>query len=377
MIIRTELIKETCSKILPAVDDSAIGVVTEMLELTANEDTLKLAVTNKEYYAVVNLPLGEVVPSLHATVNAKLFLKLMAQMTSDTIEFRVNENALIIKGNGTYKLPLIYENDELLTLPEISINNVTSTMSMDGDILVSILQYNSKEIQKNSVVRPVQKLYYVDEEGCITFTSGACVNSFTLETPIKVLFNNKLVKLFKLFKGKTVAFSIGYDAISDEIVQTKVKFECEDICITSVLSCDDTLLNSVPVAAIRRRANTVHPHSVTLSKDAVAETINRLLLFANEGGKDATKFYSTFEFNTDFVTVYDSGKKNTEILYYNNETSNIENVYTAILDLTDLKNIIDTCTEQYITINFGDSQAIVIPRGTIRNVVPEIRISAN
>jgi hypothetical protein len=242
---------------------------------------------------------------------------------------------------------------------------------------LSILTYNSKEIQKNSVVKPVQKLYYVDENGCITFTTGACVNSFVLSQPIKVLFNNKLVKLFKLFRGKTLNFALGYDAISDEIIQTKVKFECEDISITSILSCDDTLLNSVPVTAIRRRANTVHPYSVTLHKDAITETINRLLLFANEGGKDATKFYSTFEFENDFVTVFDSGKKNSEILYYNNENSNVTEKYSAILDLTDLKNIIDTCSEQYVTINFGDNQAIVIPRGNVRNVVPEIHINAN
>lgn len=377
MIIRTELIKETCSKILTAVDESAIGIVTEMLELEVDGETLRLYVTNKEYFTEVNLPLGEKVPPINATVNAKLFLKLVSQMTSDTIEFRVDDNALTVKGNGTYKLPLIFENDDMMHLPKISIDNVTVTMPVDGAILTSILQYNSKEIQKNSVVKPVQKLYYVDETGCITFTSGACVNSFTLAQPIKVLFNNKLVKLFKLFKGKTVNFSLGYDAISDEIVQTKVKFECEDITITSILSCDDTLLNSVPVVAIRKRANTVHPYSVTLHKDAVTEMINRLLLFANEGGKDATKFYSTFEFENDFVTVYDSGKKNSEVLYYNNENSNITEKYTAILDLTDLKSIIDTCAEQYFTINFGDNQAVVIPRGTIRNVVPEIHINAN
>jgi DNA polymerase III sliding clamp (beta) subunit (PCNA family) len=377
MIIRTELIKETCAKILTAVDDSAIGVVTEMLELNIENDTLHLYVTNKEYFAEVKLPLGETVAPLNATVNAKLFLKLIAQMTSDTIEFRVDENVLTVKGNGTYKLPLIFENDNMLHLPRISIDNVTSEMTIDGELLMSILTYNSKEIQKNSVVKPVQKLYYVDESGCITFTSGACVNSFTLSKPIKVLFNNKLVKLFKLFKGKTVNFYLGYDAISDEIVQTKVKFDCEDISITSILSCDDTLLNSVPVEAIRRRANTLHPYSVTLHKDAVTETINRLLLFANEGGKDATKFYSTFEFEGDFVTVFDSGKKNSEILYYNNENSNVTEKYSAILDLTDLKNIIDTCSEQYVTINFGDNQAIVIPRGNVRNVVPEIHINAN
>lgn len=377
MIIRTELIKETCGKILTAVDDSGVSMVTELLEIVAKGEYLHLAVTNNEYFTEVKLPLGEEVAPLHATVNAKLFLKLISHMTSDTIEFRISDNALVIKGNGTYKLPLVFENDVMMNLPRITIENVTNEMTVDGAILLSILQYNSKEISKNSVVRPVQKYYYVDDKGCITFTTGACVNSFTLDAPIKVLFPNKLVKLFKLFKDKKVNFSLGYDAISNDIVQPKVCFECEDIVITSKLVCDDTLINSVPVTAIRNRANTIHPYSVTLSKDALVETINRLLLFTAEGNKDGSKFYSTFEFSSDYVTVYDSGKQNSEILYYNNDDANVTDTYTAILDFTDIKLVLDTCSEQYVTINFGDSQAIVIPRQSVRNVIPEIHVNAN
>ena len=46
------------------------------------------------------------------------------------------------------------------------------------------------------VSNPIQRLYYMDERGAVTFTSGACINNFTLEKPVKILLNNKLVKLF-------------------------------------------------------------------------------------------------------------------------------------------------------------------------------------
>ena len=45
----------------------------------------------------------------HATVNAALFLKLIPQITTDNIELNIKDNLLIVRGNGTYKLPLIYE----------------------------------------------------------------------------------------------------------------------------------------------------------------------------------------------------------------------------------------------------------------------------
>ena len=371
MIIWSEDLKEVSSKILAAVDNNELSTITETLELKVIDKSLYISVTNREYYAQVKLELDQD-EDFHATVNATLFLKLISQITTDTIELSISGNSVIIKGNGTYNIPLIFDGDDLLELPEIKIENITNEFNVNSDILKSILAYNSKELTKGVMSKPVQKLYYLDEQGCITFTSGACVNSFTLERPVKILLNNRLVKLFKLFKNENVKFTLGYDAISEDIIQTKVRFESEDIILTAILSCDDTLINSVPVAAIRGRANNTYPYSINIHKDNLIQTINRLLLFSsNVSGKEVIKPYSTFEFNKDFVTIYDVNKNNKEILYYNNVILDLEEPYTAILDLTDIKTTLDNCAEQYLTINFGDSSAIVLSRGNVKNVIPE------
>lgn len=370
-IIRSEDLKDVCSKILTAVDSTELSIVTETLELYANDGVLTVSVTNREYFAEVKLKLDDV-SDFHATVNAMLFLKLVSQITTDTIELSVSGNVLEVKGNGKYKLPLIYDNEELLVLPKIEINNVTSEFNISSDVLNSILTYNSKELTKGTISRPVQKLYYVDEQGAITFVNGACVNSFTLESPVKLLFNNRLVKLFKLFKEGSVKFTLGYDAISDDIIQTKVKFETEDVTITAVLSCDDTLLSSVPVSAIRGRANGEYPYSVTVDKASLIQTINRLTLFNNTSNA-YSKLYGTFEFGEKAVTIYDTNHENCESIYYQNETSNVEDVYTAMFNLTEFKTTLETCNEPYLTMNFGDGSAMVISRGNIKNVVPEVK----
>lgn len=376
MIIRTEELKDICGKILAAVDSSELSAVTETLELKTEGNFLFISVTNREYYAQVKLDLGEH-EDFHATVNATLFLKLISQITTDTIEMNTVGNSVVIKGNGTYNLPLIFDGEKLLELPEINIDNVTNEFNISSSILMSILNYNSKELSKGTISKPVQKLYYVDDQGAITFTSGACVNSFNLEQPVKLLLNNRLVKLFKLFKGNSVNFTIGYDAISEEIIQTKVKFESNDIVLTAILSCDDTMLRSVPVAAIRGRASGVYPYSINVNKDNLIQTINRLLLFSSGfGSKEIIKPYSTFEFGSDSVTIYDVNKNNKETLNYNNTILDMEDSpYVAILDLTDLKTTLENCTEQYLTIHFGDSSAVVISRGNIKNVIPECSLA--
>lgn len=370
MIIRREDIQQNCADILSAVDSNELSVLTETLELYVENGIFYMNVTNREYYAQVRFNLGED-EDFRATVNANLFLRLIAQITTDTIEMKTNETSLLIKGNGTYKLPLIFDGDKLLKLPEIIINNVTAEFDVNSDILMSILQYNSKQLTVGTISKPIQKLYYVDEHGALTFTSGACVNNFTLPQPVKMLLNKRLVKLFKLFKGKTVHFKLGYDAISDDIIQTKVSFIADNVAITAILSCDDTMINSVPVTAIRGRANNIYPYSVNFNKEYLLETITRLMLFTSTNSKEITA-YSTFEFGPEEVTIYDSKKENKESLYYNNDTCNITEPYTTMLDLNDLKAVLESCSEQYITMAFGDNQAFLIKRGTCVNVVPEI-----
>ena len=371
MLLKSKEFKETCQVILSAVDGSELSTLTETLELKAVGNVLYLSTTNKEYYASVKFQLDHE-EEFHASVNATLFLKLISAITSDDIELTVRDTYMNIKANGNYKIPLIFENDRLMEIPAITIENKTVEMNLSSSVLESIVNYNSSQLNIGTIAKPIQKMFYVDQEGCITFTSGACVNSFTLEKPIKVLFNLRLVNLFKLFKGQMVKFTLGYDPISETIIQTKVSFETSNIMLSAVTGCDDSLLAQVPVAAIRGRANKTYPSTVVFNVTALKEAIDRLLLFsAGYGSKENLKPYSTFEFTADKVVIFDTKKENTEVLNYQNGTVLNED-YSMTLDLVEFKKILDKCTEQYVTLNFGDSKACVVTRGSIKNVLPEV-----
>jgi len=371
MLLNTKEFKNICNIILNAVDGSELSNLTETLELKTIGRVLTLSTTNKEYYASVRFEL-EHEENFHAAVNANLFLKLIGAITSETIELTIQGTTLHIKANGNYKLPIITENDKVMEIPVITIENKTLEMNIPSSILDSIVTYNSKQLAIGSVAKPVQKMFYIDNQGCITFTTGACVNSFELEKPFALLLNSRLVNLFKLFKNTLVRFTLGYDPISETIIQTKVAFETDTITLTAITGCDDKLLSQVPVNAIRGRANKEYDNVVVLNVTAVIEAINRLLLFsAGYGSKENLKPYSLFEFVDGKVTIYDTKKENIEILDYQNGTR-LANNYSMTLDLIEFKKVLDNCTEQYITLNFGDHKACVVTRGAIKNVLPEV-----
>lgn len=371
LTLKTNDFKEVANLILSATDSSELSTLTETLELKTEGNTLYLNTTNKEYYSSVAFELDNP-ESFHATVNANLFLKLIAALTTETLELSLTDQYVIIKANGVYKIPLMFEDDHLMDVPVISIENKTVEMNISGEILNSILTYNSKQLNLGSIKKPVQKMYYLDQSGCITFTSGATVNNFTLEKPIQILLNNRLVKLFKLFKNDMVHFTLGYDPLSETIIQTKVAFETPKIKLTAILATGDDLINTVPVSALRGRANGTYPYTVVLNKDALIQSINRLLLFsAGYGTKENVKPCSTFEFSTDNVTAYDSKKENFEKLTYQNGCT-FDGSYSFMINLIDFKTTLDNCTEDYVTLCFGDGKAVVIKRANIINVIPEV-----
>lgn len=369
MIIRIEDIRSCCADIVAAVDSNELSKVTEVLELRTIENYLYMSVTNREYYATVKLKVADD-EGIHATVNANQFLKLMSLVTTEVVELFTDDKALTVKANGMYKLPLIYDGDKLLNIPVINIENVTNEFDVSSDILNSILQYNTKQLSVGAISRAVQRMYYVDDKGAITFTSGACVNNFTLPQPVKLLFNTRLVKLFKLFKGTNVHVVIGHDEVPGGIVQTKASFSTEDINIVAILLADDSMITSVPVTAIRGRANADYPYSVNINVGGMLDTLKRLLLFTDG---TSTSSYSVFEFGSDSVTIFDGKKQNKETIRYNNDTSNIEEVYRLTLDLNDLKGVLESCNTQYVTMKFGDEQALIVCRPSIVNIIPEVR----
>ena len=110
MILNTKLFQEAANKILLAVSADKTNIAN--VELEAKEKMLYLRVTNKEFYVGIkfNLDSDE---TFRAVVDANLFLNLVSSITADTFELDIKDNVLLVKaGKSSYKLALIYENDE-------------------------------------------------------------------------------------------------------------------------------------------------------------------------------------------------------------------------------------------------------------------------
>jgi len=368
MILNNEELKGICSKLLAALDSNSTSVITETLLIEAKDKILTLSITNMEYVMKIKLDIKSD-EEFNAAVNADLFLKLINHLTTDTVELSIDDTILVVKSNGVYKLPMIFEEDKLVTLPNIVIDNVISEFSIDTKNLMMLYNYNSKELNKNLIGSPVQKMYYVDKDGCITFTSGACITNFSLPDEVKILLPQNIVKLFKLFSGDKLTMTLGKDALTDNLYQTKLQLKDSNIELSVILSSDENMINMVPKDSIRNMATKKYPYTVVVNKTSLLNIIDRLMLFMPSNLY--LQPYGQFEFYEDHVTIFDKSKHNKEELMYVSPIELNNTPLNLILDLTDFKVMLSNVEEDTIKLHFGTGQAVVVERPNIYNVIPE------
>ena len=375
MILKTAKFQEAANKILTAV---SIDKAAANLELAAKGTELYLRVTNREYYVAVKFELEEV-SDFRAVVDANLFLNLVSGINTDEFSLVINDTNVELKtGKSKYKLAMIYENDQLMKLPVIKLDpsEVQIAMSIDYEILMSILNVNGKEIQKAKKldVNELQRYYYLDETGCFTFTTGACVNRFTLEKPIKLLLTDRVVRLFKLFNS-AAWMSYGNIVNKDMTLQPIATFQTEDIYVATRLLGDDTCIQRIkaPCDAMKSLVQETYDHNLVLSASDLSAAIARLLMFhKNSAAKvDLTFVPATINFDaTDFVITDASGENSESITI---ENGSVASNYSMGINLIDLKSVLDSCKNEHITLNCGNHKSVVINRGNISNVIAETK----
>ena len=376
MILKTKLFQEAANKILVAV---GLDKANANLELAAQNNSLFLRVTNREQYAAVRFELEEPT-EFRAVVDANLFLNLISGINTEEFELKINDTTVSVKaGKSSYKLAMIYENDQLMKLPVIKLDpdQITVNMSIAHDILMSILNVNGKEIQKAKKldVNELQRYYYIDETGCFTFTTGACVNAFTLEKPIKLLLTDKVVKLFKLF-STDVWLSYGHTINSDGSLQPIAVFQTEDVYVATRILNDETYVHRVkaPCDAMKSLVKEIYDYNLVLSATDLSAAINRLLMFyKNSSAKADLNFVpANISFDNAELTISDISGNNCEVVTIENGSST-PGGYSMGVNLIDLKFVLDSCKNEHITMNCGNKKSIIVCRGSISNVIAETR----
>ena len=107
-------------------------------------------------------------------------------------------------------------------------------------------------------------------------------------------------------------------------------------------------------------------NTVYLLRQKLLDSLKRLSLFYSK--IDNPVCY--LKFSNDGVTLYDKNKVNNEFLYFINNSINCD--YECSLNINDLRLTLENSSDMYITMSFGNKEAIVVSKGQIFNIIPEL-----
>jgi hypothetical protein len=180
-----------------------------------------------------------------------------------------------------------------------------------------------------------------------------------------------------LFKDD-VKFSLGQDPLVNGSIQTKMILETPDTYLAAVITCDDTLISKVqhPCEATKRYLSENYDYKLVLSTTDLSSAISRLMAFTKNSKATSEKVNMAYLPTTVKI---ENGELVIKDKFDNYETVSIANEsystgdYEMAVNLFDIKLVLDSCKVDHITLNCGNHRSVVITRGTVANLIPEVR----
>lgn len=394
--VKTELLKKTCKSLLESIKGFNDFEYNNIIEISKQKDenVLKFNIISASTYIETRIELeGAEGVEFKAIVSATKFLPLVAKFTTENCELDTSEvvdasgvkkpgNSLTITANGYYTLPLMSGGDDECYLPRLELKNITTEFEVDRHVLEDILLFNTKNITKNNISVPTQKMYYIDEQSCITYNTGACVVDLALPKPIKILLTNSVVKCFSLFTGDKVAVSIAYDD-EDRQVVCKIRFADNETSISTILNYDESIIDTVPVVAIKNYINYDYPYLIEFNKKELLNAIDRLTIFKTDVTSSLVLGTFTFINNQQFkLNVGEGNFETLNILKTQKGELEIDKPSFS-LDLVTFRHSIEDINSPSIILAFGSNESaehksknVLIASGNIKYILP-VMIVAN
>lgn len=328
------------NKMIPITSLMAIALKDGILTLTTTDATNTLKVMEKDIES----------DDFYAVVQADIFSKLVAKITTETITLTLKENSLEVKGNGTYSIELpLDEEGQLIKFPEYKFDTNVEKSEINLSTVKVLLNANKAALAQTMEV-PCLTGYYFDDKVITTDTFKVCSTDIKV-FPDKVLLPAELMELLALMDE---------EKITVQVSGNKILFSTNNVI---VFGSQLEGIEDYPAEAINAYLETEFKSVCKLPKGAVLNLLDRLALFVTTYDKNGV--YLTF---TNDGVIFSSKRSNgTELIKY--QGSENFQPFTCCADIELLKSQISAQTEEVVELWYGHEKAIKMTSGKITQIV--------
>lgn len=349
MKVVTSRMKEAVNKAIKGAGFNNLIPITSMIGIKLSDGKLRLLTTDMTNTLCIIIDKVSGV-DMDITVDADKFGKLIAKTTSEDIELIVIDDVLSVKANGTYKIPLIADEEGLVTFPALSETKGKTTNVK----LTSIMQaYNiNKSALAKTLENPALTGYYCGDMVISTDANVITFNDFKMfEQDEPLLISPQLMQLLTLNKQEDIKL------ITDKTLLT---FIADDMVVQGAVMEG---IEDFPADDVKAYLDEAFTSSCKVPKDLLLATLDRLALFIEPYDKNG----AYFTFGRKGINIHSKKDASTEIINYV-ESKNFE-PFMCCVDIPMLKEQLQANPDDTIKICYGNENALKIESGKVTQVI--------
>lgn len=349
MKVVSSRMKDAVNKAIKGAGFNNLIPITSMIGIKLEGGKLRLFTTDmtNTLCIIIDKVSGE---DMDITVDADKFGKLIAKTTSEDIDLSVKDDILYVKANGTYKIPLISDEEGLVTFPGLAETKGKTTNVK----LTSIMQaYNiNKSALAKTLENPALTGYYCGDMVISTDANVITFNDFKMfEQDEPLLISPQLMQLLTLNKQEDIKLIVDKTLLTfitdDMVVQGAVMEGIEDFPADDVKAYLDEAFTS----------------SCKVPKDLLLATLDRLALFIEPYDKNG----AYFTFGRKGINIHSKKDASTEVINYV-ESKDFKQ-FICCVDIPMLKEQLQANPDDTVKICYGNENALKIESGKVTQVI--------
>ena len=349
MKVVTSRMKEAVNKAIKGAGFNNLIPITSMIGIKLSDGKLRFLTTDMTNTLCIIIDKVSGV-DMDITVDADKFGKLIAKTTSEDIELIVIDDVLSVKANGTYKIPLIADEEGLVTFPAFSETKGKATNIK----LTSIMQaYNiNKSALAKTLENPALTGYYCGDMVISTDANVITFNDFKMfEQDEPLLISSQLMQLLTLNKQEDIKL------IADKTLLT---FIADDMVVQGAVMEG---IEDFPADDVKAYLDEAFTSSCKVPKDLLLATLDRLALFIEPYDKNG----AYFTFGRKGINIHSKKDASTETINYV-ESKDFE-PFVCCVDIPMLKEQLQANPDDTVKICYGNENALKIESGKVTQVI--------
>jgi len=345
MRLKLEDLTKAVNTVKIVMGNNKIIPITQMIGLTAKDQTLVLSATNTFEYAYYKLKTNDD-SKFDICVNGEIFTKLINKLTSPEVSIECTDKALVIRADGEYTLDILLDENTNATFPLKTIEESKAVDSVTAASFLNLKETSSAALA-TTLTYPSFIGYYVDDKQAIA-TDGYVMSSI----------DSHFFKEAAVLRSNFVdILSQGEGIVNLESTENNIKATLNNLEVYSTFNCP---VADYPIDSIKEMFDKVNfNNTAKINKTALLSILDRIALFITPYDDEAIKL----SFLGDKLYIKSAKDNGIEILPLTEVKG--ESNCEALIPINYLLNQLKSFKEDSLQIGFGNDTYISLSKGNV------------